>query len=855
VTEAVEAQHDHGDTHKGRQTVAPVWLLNLSMASVAVLLLLPHIEVPSGPPGLTWWLLVPLFGVAETFVIHLPTLRNAHSKSFREVPAVAGLAFLAPIEYVTAYVLGSGIALLLIRGQRGSKLAFNASMFALEAVLGSVTYHLVLGSANPAEPRGWVAALAAILVTDIISVVAVTTAISLTENRFDGAILREALRSGLLAAVVNTCTALLVVVLAVNKPAALPLLGVVLAMLLLAYRSHVDLWSGYSRLELLYRFVRSAEAPVDLHHTSNAVLADARDLLRAEEAELVLMPTGEVTGARISVARDGPPRNAPFTAPGASDAWWAPAALGEPVLHARHTASELIPLGISRGGGALQGAPSGIRDGIAVPLGTAGQVSGVLLVTNRTFEEQTFTSEDLRLFETLAGHATMALERAKLVDHLRGLAARREHEARHDALTGLLNRTGLHEAIAELVRGGERAALVLIDLDQFKDINDTLGHPAGDALLVEMGQRLRSRADVVARLGGDEFAVLLTGATVEETFEEGQALLKAIAKPARLYEANVHVTGSIGIALLPEHATTADDLLRHADVAMYAAKASDSGAELYRPEDGRATHRRLQLAGDLHAAIEEHHFQVFYQPQVDASTGRLAGAEALLRWQHPEYGDVPPPEMIALAERTGLLRRLTDAILEDALHQRAVWAALGYTMSVSANITPRDLFDDDLPGVVQHLLATTETAPSDLTLEITESGVMSDPERCLAVLQSLAGLGVRIAVDDFGTGHSSLAYLERLPVHEVKIDKSFVQRMDADASDSTVVRSTIMLAHDLGLSVVAEGVESREAQARMAALGCEYVQGYVISRPLPAHETIPWIRNRVSTAGLHRARG
>jgi EAL domain-containing protein (putative c-di-GMP-specific phosphodiesterase class I) len=322
-----------------------------------------------------------------------------------------------------------------------------------------------------------------------------------------------------------------------------------------------------------------------------------------------------------------------------------------------------------------------------------------------------------------------------------------------------------------------------------------------------------------------------------------------------LYDANVHVAGSVGIAMLPEHASTPDDLLRHADVAMYAAKASASGVALYRPEDARATHRRLQLAGDLHAAIEQHQFQVFYQPQAEAATGRVAGAEALLRWHHPEYGEVPPTEMVALAQRTGLLRRLTDAILEDTLHQRAVWAALGYPLWVSVNLSARDVFDDELPRVVQRLLAATETPPSALTLEITESGVMSDPERSLAVLESLAGLGVRISVDDFGTGHSSLAYLERLPVHEVKIDKSFVQRLDADASDATVIRSTIALAHELGMTVVAEGVESAAVQERIAALGCEFVQGYVISRPLPAHETIPWIRARANAGGLHPSRG
>nr|MBA2560877.1 bifunctional diguanylate cyclase/phosphodiesterase [Propionibacteriales bacterium] len=345
----------------------------------------------------------------------------------------------------------------------------------------------------------------------------------------------------------------------------------------------------------------------------------------------------------------------------------------------------------------------------------------------------------------------------------------------------------------------------------------------------------------------DEFAVLLSGVDSDEANEQAHRLLAAIRRPVCLEDVNLFVTASVGIALVPDHGTDTNLLLQHADVAMYVAKAASSGVEIYRPDDALASHRRLVLAGDLTAAVEEHTFEVWYQPQGDAATGRIVGAEALLRWEHPTYGPVSPPEAVALAERTGVLRRLTNTILEDALRQRAAWSALGHEVNISVNITPLDLSDTGLPDVVSGLLDATGTPAGALTLEITESGVMSDPARCLAVLDVLAAQGVRLSVDDFGIGHSSLAYLERLPVDEVKIDKSFVMRLEREVSDAKVVRATVALAHDLGLLVVAEGVESQVAWMRVAQLGCEFVQGYALARPMPGIETIGWMNNWAAT--------
>ena len=827
-----------------------IWVFAAAMLTIGAGMMLPDLLgfASAGPPRLEWWLLVPVFAAAEVVVVHLPTLRNAHSHTFREIPAVAGLAFLAPGEYVAAYLLGCGLALVASK-QQGVKLFYNLSMFTLEAALGSLAYQAILGSADPDDLQGWLAAVTAVVLTDLFSAIAVTVAISLSENHFDREVLREALGPGLLAAVVNTSMALLVIVLVLNRPTGLPLVAVVLFVLAVAYRAHVRLSAGYSRLQQLYQFVGSAERPANLYDAVATVLADARQVLRAERAELVVLPASGAPGSRRSLDDSGTVRVDDYSRPNPeTDAWWAPATLGEPVLRP-HTSSTGQPDQQASGGrlGTTDaGAP---RDGIAVPLFAEGRVYAVLLVADRSFQGQTFTRDDLLLFETLAAHAAVALDKARLMDRLRRVAAEREHEARHDTLTGLPNRRAFTEALGAVTEESGYGAVLFLDLDDFKDINDTLGHDAGDTLLQRIGQRLKSTAPgMVARLGGDEFAVLLPGLSGEQALDVAHDLYSAVSRPVSLHSVTLVTKVSIGIALLPQHGSDTNEVLRHADVAMYEAKSSSSSVEMYRPENGRAVERKLVLAADLPGAIGGHQFDVYFQPQADATTTRVIGAEALLRWQHPTYGPIPPPEIVALAERVGCLRRLTDTILKKSLHQRAEWARLGFELNVSVNITAQDLSDETLPDIITALLAETTTPAEALTLEITEQGVMREPDRCLAVLDRLSMLGVQLAVDDFGTGYSSLAYLDRLPVNEVKIDKSFVHRIGRDPSDVTIVRSTIALAHDLGMRVVAEGVETHTSWHQVANLGCDTVQGYAMARPMPGHEFIHWLHDTIGPA-------
>jgi diguanylate cyclase (GGDEF)-like protein len=807
-----------------------VWALGVIMAAVALALL--QIQTPYGverdAPPLIWWAVVPLFTLTEMYAIHLPTMRSAHSHTLREVPALIGLAFLPPSLYVVAYVVGAGIGLR-HRSQRGLKLFFNLCLFFLEASLGKLAFDAVLGSGDPLEPRGWIAAFAAILATNLASVFAVTTAISVTEGQLDINVLKRATAYGIPAAVVNTCMALLCVVLALNEPSALPLLGLALLILFAAYRAYVSLARGYSQLQLLYRFVGSAGQAADVEDAVEMLLRNARELLGADHAEFITLPANGAAGTRTMTDAEDVVTYAPYDGPEpARDAWWASAALGEAVLR-------------PRSGPGVAGAGSDrLRDGVAVPLLRDEHVEAVLLVMNRTFEQQTFGAEDLQLLETLAGHAAVELDKARVVERLTVVAAQREHEAHHDALTGLPNRRAFEEAIE--AASGRPGAVLLIDVDDFKDINDTLGHMAGDALLRETGERVRFASDgAVARLGGDEFAVFLTGVGAEQATTYARELLTVISHPVILNDAKLVINASIGIALTPQHGTGTTELLQRADVAMYVAKDSGTGVEVYRSDDGELSQRRLVLAGDLEAALDRHGLEVWFQPQADATTGEVVGVEALLRWEHPVYGDVPPSEVVSLAERTGLLRRLTNMVLDKAVRQRARWSDIGYALNVAVNVTPTDLCDSELPRLVHDLLVATNTPSRALTLEITESGVMSDPARCVAVLDVLAAQGVRLAVDDFGTGHSSLAYLEQLPVNEVKIDRSFVRRLEREQSDAKVMRATVALAHDLGMRVVAEGVESQVAWARVIELGCEMVQGYGLARPMTAADATTWL--------------
>ena len=430
---------------------------------------------------------------------------------------------------------------------------------------------------------------------------------------------------------------------------------------------------------------------------------------------------------------------------------------------------------------------------------------------------------------------------------------RLRHEARHDALTGLPNRACFHERLDHLLGLAGRTdlglAVAILDVNHFKEVNDTLGHPQGDRLLVEVGRRLSAilaESDTIARLGGDEFALILSRINSEEdAMAVAGRVAVALREPLRLEGVPVSVDASIGLALYPRHGADLSELMRHADVAMYEAKRAQTVHRLYSPPADPHNPHRLGLMGELREALESDQLMLQYQPKVDAHTGRLLDVEALLRWRHPVRGFVAPGEFIPVAERSGLIGSLTRFVLREALAQARAWLADGLMIPVAVNISPRTLLGESFPEEISELLCDPDLPRGLLGLEITESSVLEDPDRARRVLCDLAEMGVPIAIDDFGTGYSSLGQLKQLPVGQLKIDRSFVDGMTGDERDSFIVRAAIRLGHDLGMTIVAEGVEDDETLSLLRELNCDVVQGYLIHRPAFAGVLESW---------LHRAR-
>ena len=421
-----------------------------------------------------------------------------------------------------------------------------------------------------------------------------------------------------------------------------------------------------------------------------------------------------------------------------------------------------------------------------------------------------------------------------------------------DELTGLGNRRLFHERLREELEDGDATlAVAMVDLDRFKELNDTLGHHAGDRLLAQLGPRLQEAvgdAGLVARLGGDEFALLLPGADLARATELGRRVGIALQHPFEIEGLEVVMDASIGAALCPEHGVDADALLQRADVAMYQAKAARTGFQSYDPSRDRHSRERLTLIAELRRALERDELILHYQPKVDLATGRVAGVEALVRWQHPVHGLRGPGAFLPHAEHTALMRPLTLHVLETALSQLAAWRADGLDLHVAVNLAVQNLLDLRTPGHVTALLARHGLAPEVLTLEVTESLMLHDPQRAGEVLADLKALGVGLALDDFGTGYSSLEHLKRLPVNELKIDKSFVMSMDRDPADRAIVASTSALGRSLGLRVVAEGVESRASASVLAAIGCDLAQGFYYSPPVPADQIPALVRAAVEAS-------
>jgi diguanylate cyclase (GGDEF)-like protein len=747
-------------------------------------------------PGIGLVTMAAAFALAEALPVHFEHRREAVSITLSTVPLVVGLFAMSPVVLIGARLAGSAITLVLHRRQRPLKLSVNLASFWMQTAVSVVVFRAL--QLHGVGPRNWPGAFAAVLIGDIAQSIVLTSAISLYQRRWEASLVTSALVS-IVATGVETSLGIVALSLWTSQPAALLPLGVVTALVLLSYQTHRSLGERHRELGHLYDFTSvMGDALLD-GRVIEALLERARDLMHAERAW-------------IDHGQDG--------------------------LHAAACAAG-APLRITAGDSELGHLvlAAGAREILAAPLfGGSGPV-GTLVVADRSGSVRGFDKDDLRLFATIANHAGVSMENDLLVERLRVKAAESEHQSLHDSLTGLPNRVLFARRLEDAVASDTAAAVLLLDLDRFKEVNDTLGHHNGDLLLQQVGDRLRGtlrRGDVIARLGGDEFAVLLPDIQGEHAaLHAALGIVDLLEQPFLIGDMSVDVGASIGIAVSPRDGVDAVTLVQRADVAMYTAKADQTGVEMYRPERDGYSPERLTLVSELRQAVQEDQLEVFYQPQVDLRDGTMFGAEALVRWFHPTRGIIHPDEFISVAEHTGLIRPLTLFVLDEALAALRQWRHAGHPLRISVNLSARSLLQPELVDDVAALLKRHGVPAGGLCLEVTESSIMCDPRRTTATLEGLRALGVTIAVDDFGTGHSSLAYIKRLPVGEIKIDKSFVLSMLSDHSDEMIVGTILHLGQNLGISVVAEGVEDEASRDRLQEMGCPAAQGYLFGRPMP----------------------
>jgi diguanylate cyclase (GGDEF)-like protein len=789
------------------------------------------------PLSIPWWTLALAFCAAEVFVIHYQFRRDRYTFSLVELPLALGVFFSTWPALIVGRLVGSAIALRVHRKQGTTKLVFNLAAFLLEASVSMTVFRALAGHSTGDSPRALLAAMIGILTGVLLVTGCIAGVISINEGRQDRRTVVRLVGANVVVAVTNVSLALVAVsVLWVSKSAAWLLLAVCV-ILFVGYRSYARLQQKHDDLELLYDFTRSTGRALQVDSAMRELLGQVRTVLRAEIAELHVQSVSGRTVTRTILGGDDDltvsvTEETPF--------WHRLADTSRPLLLADPPRDPQAVLDL---------AELSMKDAMIAPLRRMdGSVFGLMLAGNRLGDQRTFNTEDLKLFEALANHAGVSLENRHLIERLRSEVADKEHQALHDALTGLPNRLLFQRRIAEaLVNAhvGSSVAVMLLDLDRFKEVNDTLGHHNGDLLLQEIGNRLRRilrSGDTVARLGGDEFAVLLPDLAGDEAaLAAATGIRQALERPFQIAEVNLDVGCSIGIAMWPHHGEDATVLLQRADVAMYSSKENQRGVELYDPTSDTYSLERLALVGELRNAIEQGELAVHYQPKAAIAGGQLLGMEALVRWHHPRLGAIPPEEIIGVAEQTGLIRPLTLWVLNQALRQCRLWRREGHKFDVAVNLSIRNLLDAELPNDVLRMLTELGLPSSALTFEITESSIMNDPVRTVAVLSRLRAMGVRLAIDDFGTGYSSFSHLQRMPVDEIKIDKSFVQHLATDDSDYVIVRSIVDLGRNLGLRVVAEGVEDHGAWERLRGLGCDVAQGYVLTRPLPAAELDVWL--------------
>jgi diguanylate cyclase (GGDEF)-like protein len=781
------------------------------------------LEAPAETMGVPWWSLAFVYLLTQALPLHVHVGSESRGLALTEIGLVLGLYLVSPGELFVAQLVGAGLALGVVRRQRPLTVAFNLAALCFASCIALLLFHGCLRLDDAFGPAGWAGAVLAAAASAVVVVMLVGVMGWLTSARSVSEELRALTSIAGGASFASASLAVAAVQLAELDPRALWVMVVPAAGTTFALNAYATQRRSHGHLEFLSRSMRAMQG-AEFRSSVRDLLEAARTMLSAEVAEIVVFSPSAEEGALRSVVS--------LT----EDVLMEPIQLTETHLRAlrhisAHEAATLLPR--ARQAHPLDDylAEEGLEDAIVTALHGADRIFGTVLVGNRLGDVITFTHDDRRLFETFASHAAALLENDRVKSQLR-------HQAFHDSLTGFANRVLFVERVRKsLTRpfAGERRPVVLfVDLDDFKTINDSLGHRAGDQLLIAVAERVRGSLrpdDLVARLGGDEFAVLLERSDRHDAEGVASRLVEGLRAPFVLEGREMRVHASIGIAYAA-HGNVAEDLLRNADVAMYSAKTNGKGGYAwYDPDMHVRAQQRQQLAETLEGSVEREEIEAYYQPIVALDTGRVVGLEALARWRHPARGLVLPESFIPLAEETGFMPPIGRTVLRLACEQLESWRSrhrFHQDLMISVNLSQSELRSPNLTQGVEEILSQTGIPPDRLILEITETSAMQDPEATIDKLGELRLLGVRIALDDFGTGYSSLSHLRDVPIDMLKIAKPFVDRID---SDSTFVDAILRLAASLGLEVVAEGIETAEQADTLRALGCSLGQGYYYAPP------------------------
>ena len=811
----------------------------LALASAAVwTMALRGLDLPAFglTPVLSWYWLALAFYLAEVLVVHLQFRKQAHTLSLTEIGLTLGLLLAAPSSLLIGQLVGTFVALVVNRRRSQlrqlAKFAFNLAELPLCSGIALLVFRSLASPAD-SDPHLWVLVLFACAVAQIVGILLVSAVIAIAEERFQAPQLGRTLVTSTLGALATGSLGLAVVELLQVRPAAVLLLVVPVLATVAAFRGYMEQREQREHVEFLYESMRATQGAPEFGLAIGQLLVAARRLFRAEYAEILLLPASDgggplrsVSGAEGELLMHPEERFAPEDAAALAEI----ASVGSATLLARRRATRAFD-------GFLRS--RGLEDAIVAPLRGEDRTFGLLVVGERLGDVSTFAEPDVELLVTFAGHASILLENGRLEHSLAEVTELKEqlrHQAYHDALTGLPNRLNLLEAVQEELARGSSTAVLYLDLDRFKTLNDTWGHSAGDELLAEFSRRLSGAIrgqDLAARLGGDEFAVLVRDADAEAAVSAARRMLDAIEGTYVLGCGDVACHLSVGIAVGTAGTADGEELIRNADIAMYSVKRSERAYSLYEAALHEKLRAQRQLGLDLEAAIERREILVHFQPVVRLEDGEIEGFEVLARWPHPTRGLLSAADFLPAAEETGLTIELGRLVLQQALEAARRWPQ---RLSIWLNVAAAELANERLVDTLSEALKGNGVEPSRLVIEVTESGVIRGSDGALVAMRRLRELGVSLTIDDFGTGYSSLSRLAEFPIESVKIPKPFVDRLVGEEPDEAFVDAILRLGDSLGLAAVAEGIEHAAQAERLKQMGCRFGQGYLFGRPAPAAE-------------------